>query len=460
MVSTLAEDETVSISRTPGETRRCHTYSVTLQGTPRFKLIDTPGFQNPAAVLQWFQSHPGPEADVVNDFLKAHAGQERFHHDMELLHPLSDQAGILYVVDASRPLREVDRQEMEILRLTGRPRMALLNCKREGSAYHEVWRDAVGRRFNIIRDFNAHHATFSERIHLLEALKVLNQEWEGPLTEVIEALREDWHHRTSESTLVLLELLRDAVHHVHHHRMSATDPMDTQKDAAIEGYRKDLRAMEQRARKNWRALYHHQTLPGGEDLSPLVGGDLFAEHVWRLLGFSRRQLTTIGAVTGGILGAGADLAAGGLTFGVLAAGGAALGAMGGWKGGPNLGAKRLPLPGGRTFASETLQVGPCRDFQLVSILVDRSLLYLSRLMNWAHGRRDHEAFQAAIRQSEGFVTHWSKEQRDLLLRWFTRHQKQRETAETDAELKELLERILMELGGRISPGPRADKGAS
>ena len=57
------------------------------------------------------------------------ADNQEFRQDVELLLPLTQGAGIIYVVDGSRPVRGVDRAEMEILRLTGLPRMAILNSK-------------------------------------------------------------------------------------------------------------------------------------------------------------------------------------------------------------------------------------------------------------------------------------------------------------------------------------------
>lgn len=413
VVSTLTEDETVVVSPVPGETTRCRTHAILIGGQPRLALIDTPGFQNPAAVLEAFEQHQGPETELVSRFIEDHADEPRFHHDCELLRPLADRAGILYVADASRPLRESDRQEMEILRLTGLPRMALLNCKRQNTRHLEDWRDAIGRRFNIQREFNAHQASSSERLALLDALRVLNADWDAPLKEVIEALRAERHRRQSESLLILETLLLDAA------RLVTRVPVRTGEDpravthAARTAYQDAMRALETRARKQWRDLYHLSRLPGGDETS-LVTEDLFAERVWRLLGLSRRQLAGLGAMSGGLLGLGADAATGGISFGILTAGGAAFGALSGWVGSPRLGARKLPFPGNRTLAREQIQIGPLRDIALLSVLIDRSLLYLLRLGNWAHARRDHEAFLQSLKQGDSFVANWGDSERKAL----------------------------------------------
>jgi GTP-binding protein EngB required for normal cell division len=47
VVSTLAEDDSVKISPTPGETRTCREYPVIIDGRTVIRFVDTPGFQNP-----------------------------------------------------------------------------------------------------------------------------------------------------------------------------------------------------------------------------------------------------------------------------------------------------------------------------------------------------------------------------------------------------------------------------
>lgn len=417
VVSTLTENERVRVSRTPGETTRCHRYSIELDGAPALEIVDTPGFQNPASTLAWLQQWDGPEEEMVDAFVQAHRDDPAYHHDLELLEPLRQRAGILYVADASRPLREADKQEMELLRLTGLPRLALLNCKRDTRDHATAWREALNRRFNLIRDFNAHRATFRERMDLLEAMALLNPEQEESLRRVRDQLLAEWDARLHQSALVLEELLQRVLHHKVRARFKPDEPEAKQKHQIEDHYRNDLSRFEATARAEWRKLFHHESLPGDAETNEVLTEDLFAEKVWRLLGLSRGQLAGAGFTAGAALGAGADIAAGGITFGVFAAGGALLGGIGGWVGAPKLGAKKLPFPGNRTLANEQLTLGPVRDPQLIFILLDRSLLYLTRLMNWAHARRDHDAFLAGLSPDAGLVRSWKDSERRIVKRW-------------------------------------------
>lgn len=417
MVSTLAEDERVRISRVPGETTRCKHFAIRMDGEPVLEIVDTPGFQNPTHTLAWFEAYTGDETRMIPDFIEAHRDDPAFHHDIELLEPLARRAAILYVADPSRPLREADRKEMELLRLTGRPRMALLNQKRKGRSHEKEWREALTRRFNLVRPFNAHHATFPQRVELLDALALMVPEHEHRLRDIRDRLVLDWRERLEQSARVLEETLREAMTlRVRLPAGSHTDEEAWTQDA-LDTYRARVRAVEARARKRWRDLFHHQALPDPGEDAELLDLDPFTGKVWRLLGLSRRQIAGAGATAGATLGAGVDVAAGGLTFGVFAAGGAMLGGIGGWIGGPKLGAKRLPLPGQKSLAREAIQVGPHRDPALAFILIDRAFIYLFRLMNWAHARRDHQAFLESLSSGDLRSRDWTADERKQLAKW-------------------------------------------
>ena len=122
VLSTLAEDDSVRVSNTPGETTECRSFPVVIDGQEVLRFTDTPGFQNPARVLAELKKRADLSDNPLRDFRAFAATVPELHDDHELLGPVERGAGIIYVVDGSRPVRNVDRAEMEILRLTGKPR--------------------------------------------------------------------------------------------------------------------------------------------------------------------------------------------------------------------------------------------------------------------------------------------------------------------------------------------------
>jgi len=154
VVSTLAEDDSVRISPVPGETRKCREYPVTVDTNEIIRFIDTPGFQQPRQTLKWLSDYTGSDHQMLSGFIAAHHAIPEFADECELFAPLSDGAGILFVVDGSRPVRRIDKIEMEILRLTGLPRMAVINVKEKNRAeFFEDWKSEARKHFNTIRVF-------------------------------------------------------------------------------------------------------------------------------------------------------------------------------------------------------------------------------------------------------------------------------------------------------------------
>ena len=104
IVATLAEDERVAISDVPGTTRQARFSTFALDGEPQYVLADTPGFQRARGVLDWLESRAGSASDrprLVKEFVDAHREDARFRDECELLTPIIEGAGILYVVDGA-----------------------------------------------------------------------------------------------------------------------------------------------------------------------------------------------------------------------------------------------------------------------------------------------------------------------------------------------------------------------
>ena len=141
VLSTLAEDDSVRISPTPGETTECRTFPVIIDGREVLRFTDTPGFQHPQRILEALKTFSGNSEDRLHQLREFTGSSSELRDDHELLHPVARGAGIIYVVDGSRPVRNVDRSEMEILRQIGKPRMAILNCKQQGNQYIEEWKE-------------------------------------------------------------------------------------------------------------------------------------------------------------------------------------------------------------------------------------------------------------------------------------------------------------------------------
>jgi hypothetical protein len=412
VLSTLAEDDSVRVSPIPGETVLCQPFPVRIDGREIIRFIDTPGFQNPRQTLQWLQDYQGPEDRLLTAFIEAHRDDPAFRDDCELLRPVAAGAGVIFVVDGSRPLRHVDRAEMEILRLTGAQRMAVINCKEEEFAALPQWQSEFRKHFNSVRLFNSCRANYRQRIELLESLKAIDQRLEPVLRSVIEAFQADWEGRNIEAAAILAAMLRDILGY----RRAVSCPPgeeEVRRQALRREYEAYVVDAERSARQAIRRLYKHNIF--NLELPPhsILAEDLFSRQTWEFLGLSDRQLIVAGALGGAALAAGIDAATLGASFGLFSAIGGLIGAG-------------------------------------ATALKGRALLFYGHVINWAHGRRDYERVQEAAPTENGrggFASRWPAERRRVCERFFRAVQKghEGEIEETSAALQALLRDQFQEL---------------
>ena len=439
VLSTLSEDDTVRVSPIPGETRQCRRFPVRVDGRELIAFIDTPGFQNPHRTLEWIQQHQAAPDKMLADFIRTHNHDPDFHDDCELLGPLSRGAGIIFVVDGSRPVRNMDRAEMEILRLTGLPRMAILNCKEGDTRFLEQWQLEFRKHFNSIRIFNASRATYAERIALLESLRAIDQDNEDALRTVIQAFERDWQRRSENTVELILNLLAETLSYRRSVPIKEDEDEAKLEEKLRQKFTRFVRKREQQTHKQIRALFKHNIFRPELPPDSLLGEDLFSEKTWQFLGLSKKQLIVTGFITGATLAAGVDLAAGGASLGTFSALGGLAGAAATVYRGKELLSRIRPL--GIRLDEQRLSIGPVKSPQLMFILLDRSLLFYQLVSNWAHGRRDYD-FENETHpgNKRGMTATWKRDELQLCERFFRQvtAREREEGNETRAAMRELL----------------------
>ena len=420
VLSTLSEDDSVRVSPTPGETTRCRTFPVLIDNREVIRFIDTPGFQNPRRILEWMRAFQGEDRAMLTAFIQSHQGDPVFHDDCALLSPLAAGAGLIFVVDGSRPLRNIDRAEMEILRLTGRPRMAIINCKDDDSRFLDDWQREFRKHFNAIRLFNANRATYSQRIALLESLKAIDQQLEPVIETVIAAFVRDWQSRMEQTAARIINMLMDSL--LYRKTVNCPPGADEErlKKKLHTAYTDFVSRRERQTHQQIRSLFKHTVFNLQLPDQSILQQDLFAVKTWQFLGLTSNQLTMAGALSGAALGVGLDAMTAGISFGVFTAIGGMIGAAtAAMKGRELLSGTRLL---GMKLDEQKLQVGPVTNVQLLYILLDRALIYFTHIVNWAHGRRDYSDVvlldDGEETDKQGYTSGWSREERRVCERFF------------------------------------------
>jgi len=419
VVSTLVEDDRIMITSTPGETRKTTQFPITVDGKVVINFFDTPGFQHTNKILRWFQKYQAANGSArggVEAFIKEHRNLDSFYHDIELMQPLADGAAVIFVVDTSHPLKKYDRQEMEILRLIGCPRLALINSKSGSSEYLQEWKEELNRHYNIIREFNAHSASFSERIKLLEALKAMHQEWDAAISEAIRALKTDWEARLNETADIICMMLKRVTVHQESEPLISKQHKKETTHKALKKYEAYVSSEETKSHCAIKKLFHHAVFSGELEASASFGeNDLFSSTVWRLLGLSHWQVIALGAATGAGSGIFVDVALQGITFGVFTAGGAVIGGASAAWGAKHVADIKIV---GRKLGGRNITVGPLSPgSQLLAVLIDRFLLYFNAISRQPHARRDNATAAIAVEPKPWLTAQWSKDEQKIIMKY-------------------------------------------
>jgi len=445
VLSTLAEDDSVRISSTPGETTACRTFPVIIDGREVLKFTDTPGFQHPQRILEALKTFSGNSEDRLHQLREFTGSSSDLRDDHELLHPVARGAGIIYVVDGSRPVRAVDRAEMEILRLIGRPRMAVLNCKDNNFNYLDDWKDEFRKRFNSNRLFNAHRATYRERIELLESLKAIDQDWHALLSNIIASFKKDWESRTRTSAQIISTLLKESLSLQLTENISTDDNSADKERRLIEEYSKRVLDLESRAHQQILSLFKHNIFNYTLPEHSILREDLFNEKTWQLLGLTSKQFMILGTLGGAAVGASIDVAALGHGLGLFTALGTIAGTVGAIAGRSRLSADASFL--GVKIAGPQILIGPAENISLLFVLVNRAMLYYQQSINWAHGRRDYpESLTGAmVSDTAGFTRTWPAANLKVCSRFFKAVQRANSSSnfEHEKEMQEMLFKSLM-----------------
>jgi hypothetical protein len=398
LVATLAHDDSVVIGPHPGTTLVAREYPMRVDGVPLYVLIDTPGFQRARAVLAELERRAretnASAADrprLVAEFLAAPGQRERFPDECELLRPIVAGAGILYVVDGGVPYGPQYEAEMEILRWTGRPSLAVINPISSRDHVAE-WEAALGQFFRIVRVVDAVRADAETQAGLLRAFAELEAGWRAPIEAALAAQGRARDARREQTARAIAEWMADALVFSVERRIGPDEPAERHREALAAEYRAALGRRERAARERVQAIHGHPALEARAEELALLEADLFSEGAWLAFGLTRRDLVTAGAAGGAATGGVVDLALGGASLLLGVATGAAVGGVLGF-----LGADRMPELKliDRPLGGRLVRYGPARSLNFPFVLLGRARLHARLLARRTHAMRDPLAVESA-----------------------------------------------------------------
>lgn len=463
VLATLAEDDSAEISSRPGTTLRCHSYPIVVDGKEVLCFIDTPGFEEAAGAREWMTENARKHANPAAAFIEAHLSAGRFPRECELLRPIAEGAAIIYVVDASIPVRQPLREEIELIRLLHNPRIAVINSKGDHDEMLDQWRKELRQAAMSPRIFNGHRANFSDRIALLQSMKGVIEEWEPMLDHAIAALLVAWRRRIHRSADAIADLLTDCLTVNVRSGVNESEEVKKAASSASDELQKRLAKRETKFRAEIRGIFQH-TRTDGDWLLPensILKDNLFSERVWRFFGLSRTQLTAISSLMGATVGGIVDAHVGMASWGAGAVIGAGAGALMGYLGASQ--GVKISIPGFQVMGvrlpsfkarvtSDQVEARASTTSNLPWILLDRAFSFFQLASTWAHGRQ--ERFVTVDPNSNTFkeftTTNWSAKDRAVVTSFLKRVYPPNDSpkqAKADAEMRKLFRSILNRITG-------------
>lgn len=428
IVATLSQNDAIAIALEPGTTRKRQAYPLTVDGITLYTLVDTPGFQRPRRVLEWLEAHSvsaSDRAETVQAFVIQHRSDDGFTDECELLAPLTEGAGIIYVVDGSVPYNAQHEAEMTILRWTGRPSLALINSIGDDD-YSDTWARALGQFFQVVRKFDAVSAPFEQHISLLRAFGQLEPDWERPLQQATDFLLAQRRQRRTDAAALIARTLEEMMSFREKRTLTTLQTSEISDEELARQLRTswyhNQRKREQHLRIAIEKLYEHHRVERQEaELEWHSEHDLFSEDSRKAWGVNRRYLATAGFGAGAVGGAGVDALALGHSLGAGALVGGLIGAAGSYFYGD-----RLTLPvlntGVLTNGLRTATFGPVQDSQFGYVVLGRAINHWWYISHRNHAGRELLDLAPA---NNHWLEHLDRANRQIIHRALERCRKQR-----------------------------------
>jgi len=383
IVSSLVFDDTVAISKYPGTTQDYKSYFLKVDGKVVYELIDTPGFQRAREVLDWLKKHDRGainRVELLKEFVNKFKSNKDFSHDIAILKPILQGAGIIYVVDASKPYTPIFEQEMEILRYSSMPSIALLNYI-SSSDYSKEWKIVLNQYFKIIKTFDPMHFSISKQIELLEAISHLSEDWSKDVKKSIAYFKELIEQKITLSAQEIANLVVNSLSFIYQKEINENED----KTKYINEYKKRLIDLEQSAHQKIIKIWEHKNLKINKDNLELNKISLFSKEAQEIFGLSKQEIIYFSAAIGAVVGGAVDLALVGHTLLLGSALGGVVGAISGYLGFEKF--SKIEVLG-MNLGKNVIKIGPVTDDNFGFILLNRALFFTKEVVSHSHANRN------------------------------------------------------------------------
>jgi len=330
LLRTLTRDRRFGeVSFRPGTTRHVEVARLLIGGRVALELFDTPGMEEPIALLELLESYgtddggqrlDGPAR--IRRFLDSDAAAGRFEQEAKVLRQMLHSDAGFYVVDARDPVLAKYRDELTVLNHCGIPLLPLLNFVAAADTHEAQWREALSRNgLHAMVSFDTVAPVHGSERLLYEKLATLLDAHRDSLQALIRSHEQDAQQRRQAARQLIAELLLDVA------AMQVRVSTDSQAalESGVKRLNEQVRRHEQQTVTTLLELYSFSAEDVESAGLPISDGrweqDVFDPEALQVMGLRIGG----GAAAGAATGLGIDLVVGGVTLGAAAAIGALAG---------------------------------------------------------------------------------------------------------------------------------------
>lgn len=328
LLRTLTHDANFGeVSDRPSTTKHVEGAQLNVEGNTLVELYDTPGLEDAIALLEYLESleRPNERSDGptrLQRFLDGPEAKGRFEQEAKVIRQLFNSDAGLYVIDVREPVLAKYRDELQILRDSGKPLLPIFNFVADEQTREQQWKTLLSSLgVHALVRFDTVSPPLDGERRLYENLALLIESARPQLERLVNDLERQRTVRRQGAAKIVAETLIDVAAY------SRLVESDADKQETAESLHFDIRRREQRCIEELLKLYKFNQRDTQAANLPLFDGrfadDLFSSEALKQMGI---RLGT-GFATGAAAGASIDLAVGGLSMGTAAAIGAIVGGM-------------------------------------------------------------------------------------------------------------------------------------
>ena len=397
LIRTLLRDgEFGEIADYAGTTRHVESVSIRVNNVDTINLFDTPGIEDSIAFLELWQSIKMPKnqqsvPEKIRHFIELAEKDNNFEQEAKVLKQAYQSDLLLYVIDARLPYLGKFQDELELLKILGKPLIPVLNFIQHDQDNVALWRQQLQHaNLHAVVEYDTVAFTLEAEQRLYKKMQSLLEIRYEQFASVLKQSEERFAARIQSGIHSVADLIIDA--------STYREEINQATEAAIvEKMQSQLRKREEKCIQELLQSFGFTDDDINSEFLPIKDGrwerDLFDPKALKDFGVKASG----DAAKGAVLGGGIDLMVGGLSFGAGAALGAALGAI--WGVANRYGKTIMETVSGTRYA--------CIDGLTLELLYVRQLYLLHCLTQRGHAAQDPlELNQSSNTSNESQLSDW------------------------------------------------------